>query len=870
MSLRLKILLTISLTFIALIGILYIASRAILLNSFVDLEERNTRQQMAQALAVLTEESNNLNNLTADWSAWDDTYQFIETPNQEYIEANLVDSTFTTLNLNMVVFLDNDGRIVYSKAFDLRRNLEVPLPAGLRSHLSPSGLLLRHSDPTAGISGVIVLNNKPVLVAARPILTSEEEGPPRGTLIFGRYLDLYQIQRLAESSYLSLNIHSLEDPQRPPDFRSVQPDLSQEKSVVVRPLDNHSIAGYALWENIYGQPALVVRVDVPRSIYQHGQISVYYLTVSLVVVGIMFGLVTLFLVEKQVLSRLTTLNQNVNRISAGGDLSGRVTVEGRDELANLAGSINGMLAALAQSDKALRESEARLNGILTSLQDIVWSASVHTFNLLYVNPAVEKITGYAMEQFFKQPDLWAQIIHPDDEARVRHQVDRLIETGNVEREYRIMRPDGKIRWLNDRIKLVYDKNNNPLRMDGITTDITERKLAAEEVRQLNEELEQRVADRTRELTALYNVTAVANQTLSLSTMLDRSLEQVLEAMRSRVGAIHLFDETGQNLRMASQKGLSAHLQTQLLSLPVDTEMIDWVVEHGEPLVVPELNNASELGHGLHTYVGMPIQSRGQILGVLSVLGPERHQFNAEEVALLASIADQVGVAIESVRLHEQAERAAVIEERARLARELHDSVTQSLSSLVFLAGAGWRFVRTGQVESVAQYLEDMEETAQQALKELRLLIYELRPSVLEQEGLAGALQRRLEAVEGRAGIDAQLRVKGPLDLHPPVEEAIYRIAQEALNNVVKHAKTDRVTVEIDNRNSEIKLIVTDNGIGFDPATLRNGGGMGLVSIRERVEKMGGSVEIEAAPGEGTRIEVCVGLSDPEKETVRLW
>jgi signal transduction histidine kinase len=203
----------------------------------------------------------------------------------------------------------------------------------------------------------------------------------------------------------------------------------------------------------------------------------------------------------------------------------------------------------------------------------------------------------------------------------------------------------------------------------------------------------------------------------------------------------------------------------------------------------------------------------------------------------------------------------VVRERERLARELHDSVTQSLYSLTLLAEASQRLLGGGDLERAMEYTGRLGEIAQQALKEMRLLVYQLRPLVLKREGLVGALQQRLDAVEKRAGVDARLLVEGTLDLPVVVEEGLYRIAQEALNNALKHASPRSVTLRIEAGDRWIRLEVEDDGRGFEPAAVRDHGGMGLTSMRERADRLGGSFSIVSAPGEGTTVRVDVEVGD---------
>jgi PAS domain S-box-containing protein len=385
----------------------------------------------------------------------------------------------------------------------------------------------------------------------------------------------------------------------------------------------------------------------------------------------------------------------------------------------------------------------------------------------------------------------------------------------------------------------------------------------EQVQRHAEELEQRVADRTRELLTMYEVMAIASEALDLETTLVRSLGRVLVAMESNAGAIHLLDEGGETRRLAVQQGFPPDLVAQLESLPSRKGLGGWVIEHGQPLIVPDITSDPRMivtpDTIPRTYVGVPMRAGGRTLGVISVLRETTQpQFSQEEITLLASLADRVGAVVERTRLRQLAEQAAVLEERQRLARELHDSVTQSLYILNLLTEAGRRTATAGDLTGVEGYLGRLGEIAQQALKEMRLLVYELRPLVLEREGLVGALQQRLDAVEGRAGVEARLLVETEVELAPPVEEALYRIAQEALNNALKHAQATSVTVRMHTEGERVELEIADNGQGFDPNAIGDTGGLGLITMRERAEQLGGTLRILSAPGEGTKVRARVG------------
>ncbi len=213
----------------------------------------------------------------------------------------------------------------------------------------------------------------------------------------------------------------------------------------------------------------------------------------------------------------------------------------------------------------------------------------------------------------------------------------------------------------------------------------------------------------------------------------------------------------------------------------------------------------------------------------------------------------------------QAERAAAQDERRRLAQEIHDSVTQSIFSLIFSTQAARRAARAGTSQPLEETLEEVEEIARQALKDLRLLLYQLRSPVLQHEGLAEALRYRLEAVEARAGIKTTLIAPPHFDITPDAEEAAYRVALEALNNSLKHAHASEVTVELRCEGDELVLVVADDGVGFDGRTPGVETGLGLEGMQERAARLGGNLVIASDRGAGVTVTLRLNRFIAESE-----
>ena len=257
-----------------------------------------------------------------------------------------------------------------------------------------------------------------------------------------------------------------------------------------------------------------------------------------------------------------------------------------------------------------------------------------------------------------------------------------------------------------------------------------------------------------------------------------------------------------------------------------------------------------------SWLGVPVLENGEVTGILSVQNlDDENAFGEADVRLLETFAASMSIALENARLYEQARHLAVLDERQRLARELHDSVTQSLYGISLYAQAAAGNINANQIEQVREYIDDIQNTAQESLADMRLLIYELKPPILDKQGLIAALQNRLISVEDRARIKSSLQTNLSGRLPAQVEEGIYQITREALNNIIKHARAKNITIRIQQESESIQVEISDDGIGFEPEKARREGRLGLVNMQECAQSQGWNLNIESSPGNGTRIKV---------------
>jgi signal transduction histidine kinase len=261
---------------------------------------------------------------------------------------------------------------------------------------------------------------------------------------------------------------------------------------------------------------------------------------------------------------------------------------------------------------------------------------------------------------------------------------------------------------------------------------------------------------------------------------------------------------------------------------------------------------------MRSFLGVPIVARGSVIAAFYVTDKEdADEFGEADQRMIEMLAAHAAVAIENARLLERSRELSIVEERNRMARELHDSVSQKLFGLVLGAeSAGTLLDRDP--EAAAEQVARIGELAQEALGELRELIFELRPASLEDEGLAATLRKEVDVLRRVHGRDIELRIAGSASCAPEAEGEVLRIAQEALNNALRHAEAERIELRMEARDGRLIVTVADDGIGFDPEdrSLR-ARRLGLTSMEERAVALGGTLNVVSRPGEGTTVTLEV-------------
>jgi signal transduction histidine kinase len=345
-------------------------------------------------------------------------------------------------------------------------------------------------------------------------------------------------------------------------------------------------------------------------------------------------------------------------------------------------------------------------------------------------------------------------------------------------------------------------------------------------------------------------------------VLQRLVHAARELGGARYAALGVPDGEGAFARFITS-GMSDELIAAMGPLPRTHGLLGAMLEAHEPYRTADIHTHPRFrgwwprAHpDMRSFLGVPIVSRGGVIGALYLTDKEgADEFSAADEKLIVLLAAHAAIAIENARLHERSRELSIVEERNRLARELHDSVTQQLFGVVLAAQSAGELLARGDA-AAGEELERVQALAREAMDELRSVVFELRPASLEAEGLERVLRKHVDVLRRVSGRPIELRIAAPPPLRAEAAGQVFRIAQEALQNALRHAEAERIEVRLEDGGGRLLLTVADDGRGFDPdAPVLRGRRLGLTSMEERAAGLGGRLSVVSRPGEGTTVRL---------------
>lgn len=409
MNLRTKVFSLIGVILVSFFLLVGFASRYVVMKDFSDLERREMMTNLDRVSETFKNKRGEISVKLSDWSQWDDTYSYVEDRNENFIQSNLQNSTLGLLHLNFIVLLGNDRSILVKKYVE--NGEEKEFPVSLEEHLI-TGLRTGRIDPYEAYEGIVRLPEGIVLYAVQPVRSSDGLSPARGNIVFGYFFDANVVAQLATLTHLDISFAPYDHGGIDDGFSLARENLSLDQpNFVGTPLNLETIPGYTLVSDTEKRPVFILRAEMNRDTYQKGQENLMLFFGVIVLSGVFFSVIILYVLRYFVLNKLSLLNKEINRIRQSGDTKSRIIFSGKDEFFQLAEAMNLMLQALSENEVILEQK----TGELEKFQQAVDASFDHMVItdadgvILHANHAAEVLTGYTKKEMLGlRPSLWGR------------------------------------------------------------------------------------------------------------------------------------------------------------------------------------------------------------------------------------------------------------------------------------------------------------------------------------------------------------------------------------------------------------------------------------------------------------------------------
>ena len=524
--------------------------------------------------------------------------------------------------------------------------------------------------------------------------------------------------------------------------------------------------------------------------------------------------------------------------------------------------------------QALRRSEAYLEEAQRLTKTGSWAMDPRADRVIYLSQETYRIFGFNPADGIPSIERFMQRVHPDDRTRVRARIEEGIRN-KVEHsfEYRIMSPDGNVKYLRNLRRTVINDAGEVVEVIGTTMDITERKQAEEAKKAAEELASSHVEVMMRSLDVLAKEPAPEKYIAEI-------LRTIAQHLRAHRVMLWLREQNDDSLRLHTVILNDKPIVTDETDHPFVRTSSSWkeipfltgMLATKSTAVCEDVEDDSRLTSEWRKYltsqktkrlVSVPMFLAGEFRGFISIHHSEAGTYRPDEIELAQSLAQHVMMAVHGQQVAEQERQAAILKERARLARDVHDTLAQGFTGVILQMEAAEEALFDENPDAAVQRVRRAREIARESLGEARRSVHALRPQALDKSGFAEALQSMLKNTTVGTSLRTSFCSEGePMVLPANVEETLLRIGQEALSNALKHAHPTEFHIRLCFKSDAVRLELFDNGKGF--VVGQTNGGVGLLGMKERAEQIGATLTISSEPGKGTKI---IAVSPNKVETV---
>ena len=467
------------------------ASYYYILGNIKHQEKQAILQDIKRVQYLLSDSRNSLNVISAEYAAWDDTLEFTKNLSEKYIANNFNYSSLENSRIHMFAILDTSDKLKYIKVYDPKQRKDIEPPREIIDFINKNSRELgQHANVHSVSSEIISVNGQPMIISFRPITDSKYEAPIGGTLIIGRYIGDSIVDN--GEHIIDANL-SIEEAKNSGDYHGIfigndsRVRILDQGDTLIEINDKNNITGYSIIRETNNNPIFAIKIHENRTLYNEGIKSLYFYVLLIIIFVILVFIVCLILLRVHIIKPIENMSREVSNIKLNDDKISKIRAKGNDELTQLSIEINNMIKRIEYSNKKIQDSEKQLKLVLEGANAGFWDWDIES-NYIYFDEKFLTTLGYSQGELPNSSEVWSEIVHKDDlDYSLKFFQNSLGNGVNIHIiEQRVRTKSDDYKWILNQCKVVrYDNDNNPKRMTGIITDITDKKKHEEELKYLN-------------------------------------------------------------------------------------------------------------------------------------------------------------------------------------------------------------------------------------------------------------------------------------------------------------------------------------------------------------------------------------------------